>query len=106
MKIIRKEPNPSGAYPQINESNFRSLPEGHAVVPEEFDSRVFYEYSGFVTLTWDEHDVVTAMEPNLEAWEAWKEWEAAQEPVEPEGPEEDVTTADMAAAIREGVDGV
>lgn len=106
MKIIRKEPNPSGAYPQINESNFRTLPEDHAIIQEDLDTSMFYEYSGFVTLTWDENDVVTAMEPNLEAWEAWKEWEAAQKPVEPEEPEGDVTTAEMAAAIREGVDGV
>lgn len=70
MKLIRKEPNPSGAYPPIQETADTFVPAGTAVVPEELDDGVFYENNGFVTLTLD-GDVVAAMTANTAARAAW-----------------------------------
>lgn len=70
MKLIRKEPNPSGAYPPIQEAGFAAVPAGMAIVPADLDDAVFYENNGFVTLTLD-GDVVTAMAANAEARAAW-----------------------------------
>lgn len=102
MKIIQKKPNESGAYPPIQEVSLAAVPEGCALVPDELDTSVFYACGGFVTLTIDE-DVVTAMEGDEEAYQAWKE--AHPEP-EPEPAPEYVTYAELAAAIREGVNAV
>ena len=102
MKIIRKIPNASGAYPPIQEVSLAAVPEGCALVPDELDTSVFYTCGGFVTLTIDE-DVVTAMEGDEEANQAW---EAAHPEPEPEPAPEYVTYADLAAAIREGVNAV
>ena len=49
-------------------------------------------------------DTVTKYEPNVEAWEAWKAT-LPPDPPEPE-PSGDPTYDEMAAAIKEGVDGV
>ncbi len=79
MRLIRKEPNPSGAYPPIQETSVTSLPAGMAAVPEEMDDEVFYENNGFVTLTLD-GDVVTAMTANTAARESWLASLPAAEP--------------------------
>jgi len=104
MKIIQKAPNPSGAYPGIQESDMKNVPEGMALWPEELDDAGFYEHNGFVTLTLGEIEgisVVTGYVSNIEAWEAWK---ASLPPPEPEPePEEAVTWAALDAAYREGV---
>ena len=75
MKLVYTNPNPSGAYPPIQEGNFLSVPEGMAVWPEEMSADVFYAYSGFVRLTVTEQDgvpTVSECAPNLEAWEVWR----------------------------------
>lgn len=66
MNYIQPTANPTGAYPAP-----QSAPApGLAAFPDEFHE-AFYAHNGFVTLT-IENGTVTAMEPNLEAWEAWK----------------------------------
>lgn len=113
MKLIRTTPNPSGAYPPIQEGQFSAVPEGMAVWPEELDTANFYQYNGFVTLVTAQSEgiaVVTGYEVNTEAWEAW----TASLPPDP-GPEPEpepeptgdyVTYGELAAAIREGVNSV
>lgn len=103
MKIIRKNPNPSGAYPAIQEGA-TTVYEGHAVWPETLDTADFYNYNGFVTLTIEQAngvDAVTAYEPNVEAWETWK----ASLP-EPEPEQETTVWDELDAAYQEGVDSV
>lgn len=51
MKLVYINPNPSGAYPGIQEGNFSSVPEGMAVWPDTLPTEPFYAYNGFVTLT-------------------------------------------------------
>ena len=110
MRIIQKTPNESGAYPPIQEVSLAAVPEGCALVPDELDTSVFYAYGGFVRLTVSEEDVVTAMEGDEEAYQAWEEahpaWEEAHPEPEPREEPEYVTYADLAAAIREGVNAV
>lgn len=104
MEIINITPNESGSYPPIQSWGMDELPEGYAVWPDELDASNFYRYNGFVVLTVETVggvDTVTKYEPNVEAWEAWK----ASLPPDPE-PSGDPTYDEMAAAIREGVDGV
>ena len=86
MKIIQKGANESGAYPSIQSWDGIAPPEGYAKVPDGMDLTGFYRHNGFVTLV-IEGGVVTAMTPNVEAWEAWR---AANPPVahEPEAPTE------------------
>ena len=75
MFVIRKEPNPSGAYPPMQTWSGKTVPEGCAIWPDELDTATFYEYNGFVTLTIEQAeglDVVTGCEPSTEAWEEWK----------------------------------
>ena len=103
MKIIRKDPNPSGAYPPIQSVNYEEVPDGCALWPDELDDTEFYAYNGFVKPT-IEDNTVTEFAPNAEAWEAWK---ASLPPEkEPEPKPEYVTYAELAAAIRKGVNSV
>ena len=92
MYIITKEPFENGGYSVIQTWDLPVPPSGYAIVPDELDTAVFYEHNGFVVLT-IEDDVVTAMEPNTEAWEAWK----ATLPTEEPDPEP--TTEERVAAL-------
>lgn len=47
------------------------LLDGYAFLPEELDTTDFYRYNGCVDLT-IENNVVTAIDPNVTAWETWK----------------------------------
>lgn len=71
MKIIRKNPNEGGAYPAIQEGNFRVVPDGYAQWPDELPTKVFYDYNGFIIPAF-QNDVIQSYEPNVEAYEAWK----------------------------------
>lgn len=113
MNIVKKQPCDLGCYPAIQTWRGEFPPEDYAVWPEELDTATFYEYNGFVNLTFEEREVevgqetekvpandiaqiacsvtvcyVTACEGNVEAWEAWKatlpEDDGEQEPDEPE----------------------
>ena len=100
MKVIYTDANPSGAYPPIQEGNFARVPAGMALWPEELDTGPFYQYNGFVKLTFADGRV-TGCDPDVEAWEAWK---AKQPEPEPEPTPEDAVWEAMAAAYKEGVD--
>ena len=103
MKIIQKNPNPSGAYPSVQEGASKVY-EGCALWPDALDATEFYAYNGFVALTIEQMggvDTVTAYEPNAAAWEAWKA--SLPEP----GTETETTVWDeLDAAYQEGVDSV
>lgn len=106
MKYIRATQNPSGAYPAPQSNPF---PKAIPLTDEQ--AATVLQYNGFVAITSHEETVVddftkTVYEvtPNTEAWEAWKE-SLPPEP-EPEPAPEYVTYAELAAAIREGVNAV
>lgn len=106
MKYIRATPNPSGAYPAPQRNPF----EGAIPLTEE-QAETVLQYNGFVTITSHEETIVDdftrtvyTVEPDLEAWEEWKA-SLPPEP-EPEPAPEYVTYAELAAAIREGVNAV
>ena len=116
MEIIRKEANPSGAYPAPQNWDSNTPPEGHAVILDTVDMADFYAYNGFVMLTIEQAEVgtnttinengevvnepiyadaVTAYTPNVEAWETWKA--SLPEPADPEPtPEERIAELEAA----------
>ena len=92
MAIISITANFSGAYPPIQSWPTATPPEGYAVWPDELDTKDFYAYNGFVTLTVENvsgSDTVTKYEPNVEAWEAWKAT-LPPDPPEPEATDTEV----------------
>ena len=106
MKYIRDTTNPSGAYPAPQSNPFPG-----AIPLTEEQAETVLRYNGFVTITSQEEPIVdeftrTVYEvtPNTEAWEAWKESQPTEP--EPEPAQEYVTYAELAAAIREGVNRV
>lgn len=82
MLIIKTSANEIGSRPPMQAWNGDAPPAGYAEIPDSLDTSCFYTHNGFVHLTLD-GDTVTAMEPNIEAWEAWK---ASLQPVEPPAP--------------------
>lgn len=100
MLYIQGIPNQDGSYPAP-----QSTPFNGSIPLTDEQVQVLIQYNGFVTITQEpdpevEGSAVTVT-PNTEAWEEWK----ASRPPEPE-PEPDpeyVTYAELAAAIREGV---
>jgi hypothetical protein len=106
MRYIQPNPNPSGAYPAPQSNPF---PGAIPLTDEQAETVV--DYNGFVTITSHEEEyeegffrTVYTVEPNTEAWEEWKE-SLPPEP-EPEPEPEYVTYAELAKAIREGVNEV
>lgn len=85
MYYIQSTPNPSGAYPAPQSTQAPGL----AAISDE-QVAVLVQYNGFVTLSLQD-DTVTAVEPNLTAWEAWK----ASQPAEQVEPSEAEDTAAM-----------
>lgn len=79
-----------------------TVPDNYAIVPDDFDTSEFYAYNGFVDLTIDDANTVTAMTPNVEAWEAWQ---ASLPDPEPEPEPEETPTDDelLESAIMEGL---
>lgn len=74
MKIIPTTPNPSGAYPPIQDGNLSAVPEGMAVWPDTLDTADFFAHNGFVTLTVEQVGgvpTVISYAPDMEAWEDW-----------------------------------
>lgn len=108
MKLVYTDPNPSGAYPPIQEGNFEKCPEGMAEWPEELGTETFYQYNGFVKLTVEDGKVKDCR-PDVEAWEAWKadHPEPGPEPEpEPTSLEERVEALEGGKADRAEVDAV
>lgn len=67
MTIIQKHPNPSGAYPPIQEWHGETPPDGYYQV----SVGVQLSCGGFGTLTIIDN-IVTAFTPNETEWNAWK----------------------------------
>ena len=106
MRYIQPTPNPSGAYPAPQSNPF---PGAIPLTDEQAETVI--HFNGFVNVTSSEEEyeegffrTVYTVEPNTEAWEAWKE-SLPPEP-EPEPEPEYVTYAELAKAIREGVNEV
>ena len=74
MKIIQKQPNPSGAYPPIQSWSEPAPPDTHYQVADGIE----LSCGGFGTLTVD-GGIVTAFTPDVEAWEQWQ----AEHPASP-----------------------
>lgn len=95
MRIIRKEPNASGAYPAPQSWNGNKPPEGYAIIPDTLDMTGFYSCNGFAVLSIGQHNGVDTLfdfVPDVEAWEKWK----AEHP-EPQEPER--TTEEQIAEL-------
>lgn len=95
---INPKTNESGAYQPPQSTPFMG-----AISINDEQLSTFLEYNGFVTICVSEDEIT--VEPNLDAWNAWKESippEPEPEP-EPEPVVEYATYAELAAAIREGV---
>ena len=104
MYIIKKYPYSNGAYGSIIQWNDNTVPYGYVIWPDELDMTNFYDCNGFVTLTFNDDNIVTKYEKNTEKWEEWK----TNLPGDPE-PEQDneyVTWSEMDKAIQEGVNNV
>ena len=122
MKRIRMAPNPSGAYPPIQEGSFETIPEDMALWPDELSTETFYAHNGFVVLSFEEVSEVVDMrsvvgedgkecaepvynsynkvadcQPNTELYEAWVA-EEAKKAAEAEAIEEEPTQLDRVEA--------
>lgn len=73
MWYLKKEANPSGAFPAPQSNSFADSVE---ITDEQL--KTFLEYNGFVTITETEDGVV--LEPNTELWNEWK----ASQPTPPD----------------------
>ena len=93
MQIIEITALPNGAH-RNQDGDFRTIPEGWAVVPEEMEIPETFPFVNIET----EDGVVTSMTAGTVP-------EPEPEP-EPEPGPEYVTYEELAAAIREGVNGV
>ena len=87
MRIIKKEPNLSGAYCSPQDWYSNNIPTTHAIIPNDLDMTAFYEHNGFVRLT-IENNMVVSYEPNLDAWEEWKNSLPTPEEEEPTAEED------------------
>lgn len=71
MHILSKKLSESGGYSVIQTWPSDVPPEGYVIVPDTLDTKVFYEFLGFVDLT-IKGDTVTAMTGNQAALDAYK----------------------------------
>ena len=106
MQYLTPTSNPSGAYPAPQSNAF---PGAIPLTDEQAETVI--HYNGFVNVTSHEEEyeegffrTVYEVTPDTEAWEEWKE-SLPPEP-EPEPAPEYVTYAELAKAIREGVNAV
>ena len=90
MNIIQKQPNPSGAYPPIQEDWIGNVPDTHYEITCNYSEF----YNGFI-IPIIEDSKVTGYVCNTEAWSAWKAEEAAKIPVTPEPTAEEKLRADV-----------
>lgn len=56
------------------------IPEGYALLDDSVDTSGFYQYNGCVDLTTTD-GVVTAITPNVTAWNTWKATQPTQEEI-------------------------
>ena len=88
MNIIQKQPNPSGAYPPIQSWSGTVPPETHYQVADGVE----LSCGGFGAMM-VEASLVTAFNPDVEAWERWQTEHPAPEP-----PIDDITALQLAVA--------
>jgi len=75
MKIISKQPNPSGAYPPVQSWSGAMPPGGYYQVANGAE----LSCGGFGTLI-VEDDIVTGFTPDIAAWEQWQADNPVPEP--------------------------
>lgn len=93
MYIIKTEPYENGGRPPIQTWNSANIPDGYSLIGEDNDVSVFYEYKGFVLLTFDDDNkTVVGMMGNQEALEEYNN-EHPDKPVDPEPTTQDVLDA-------------
>ena len=80
MRILRIAAAADGSRPPIQSWDGDTLPEGYARVPEALDDGRFEAANGFVTVTVDGENNVTAMEEDTAAREAWLADQRGEEP--------------------------
>ena len=71
VRILRIDVSEDGSRPPIQSWDRDTMPEGYAWVPEALDDGRFEAANGFVTMTVDEENTVTAIEENAAARAAW-----------------------------------
>lgn len=104
MRIIRETPDSNGAYPAIQQWPDVIPPTGYAIWPDTLSTEDFDTYNGFVVLTIARHAVIS-YEVNHEAWEAWQP-APEPDPPTPSGGGADQVYAEIAEAIRGGVNSI
>lgn len=102
MLIIRKEPNPGGAYAGPQLWRGESVPEDYAAVADGVSMDLFYAYNGFVSLTM-ESGLIVGFIPKTEMWEAWKASNPDPEPEPPTIEERVSELEDAAAALEDAI---
>ena len=71
MRILRIAAEADGSRPPIQSWSGEVPPDGYAWLPEALDDGRFEAANGFVTMTVDEENAVTALEENSGARAAW-----------------------------------
>ena len=79
MRILKKTAAADGSRPPMQSWDGGVLPEGYAWVPEALDDGRFEAANGFVTVTVDGENTVTAMEEHTAAREAWLAGKSGEE---------------------------
>ena len=80
MRILKIAAAADGSRPPIQSWDGGTLPQGYAWVPEALDDGRFEAANGFVAVTVDGSDTVTAMEADTTARDAWLESQNRKEP--------------------------
>ena len=102
MLIIRKEPNPSGAYSGHQFWNSEKVPEEYVAIADGVSMDVFYAYNGFVSLVM-ESGLVMGFTPKTELWEVWKAGLPEPDPVPPTTEERVSELEDSTAALEDAI---
>lgn len=71
MQIILKQARENGGRPGLQSWSRPEPPEGYAIIPDGFNTSVFYAYMGFVSIEVKD-DVLVSMTGNQEAFDAYK----------------------------------
>ncbi|WP_409968737.1 tail fiber assembly protein [Bengtsoniella intestinalis] len=65
-------------FKHIQSWNAPEIPQGYALLDDSVDTALFYQYNGCVDLTVKDN-TVTAIAPNVTAWNTWKATQPTQE---------------------------
>ena len=78
MKIIQKQPNPSGAYPPVQSWSGETPPDTHYEITCDYSEF----FNGFIIPT-IKNGIVTSFACNTELWNAWKASLPTPQPPQP-----------------------